>query len=103
MANKEIQLDIKGKSGNVYGFFPQYSLSEDKDSKGAGIYVFVDKNDAIEDIQFLLGEEEVKATLQRMHADGAEAFYFKDSVNEIEANITIDDIKDGDDYRKKSD
>ncbi len=103
MANKEIQMEIKGKSGDTYTFFPQYSLLENRDSKGAGIYVFIGENNAIEDIQFLAEDAEVTSTLQRLKADGAAAFYFKDTIDEAAANAMIDDIKDGDEYRRKSD
>ena len=103
MANKEITLELTGKSGNKYAFFPQYLLAENKDSKGAGIYVFGDKNDAIADIQFLSDDEEVTATLQRMKDDGVEYFYFTGGIDALLADADIDDIKAGDDYRKKID
>ncbi len=97
----EKQLELKGKSGNKYTFFPRYKIGEA--SKGAGIYIFTNENDAIEDIQFLSDEDEINATLQRMKDDGAVYFYFTDNLDRLQSDANIDDIKEGEDYRKKSD
>ena len=52
------------------------------------------------DIQLLLSEGEIGATLQRMKEDGAKYVFWKECADELQCDTEIDDIKRGEDYRR---
>lgn len=96
-------IELKGKAGTVYQFVHHYNLTENEQPRNAGIFVFTKKssnaNHTVLDIQLLLSEDEITATVQRMKEDGAVYAFWKECSDELQCDTEIDDMKRGEDYR----
>ncbi len=83
------KIELKGKSGNVHTFVRCYHLTKNEQPRSGGIFVFTKKNSsgsgAILDVQLLIKEDEIKATLQRMKEDGAHTLSLKNVIMSLPA------------------
>lgn len=97
-------IELKGKSARVYQFVHCYNLAENEQPGNAGIFVFAKKKSdgsaTVLDIQLLLNEDEITSTVHRVKEDGAIHAFWKECNNELSCDAEIDDIKQGEDYRR---
>lgn len=98
------KIEFKGRSGNNHVFVNCFAITKNEQPRNAGIYVFTKENiaesHAMLDIQLLMDEDEITATVQRMKEDGAVYAFCKDCTDEIACDAEIDDIKEGEDYKR---